>query len=276
MARPEFEVAIEKVLFMTEDDKKFPDIAFMVVQKHPKCPPPIPLMLAPVTEGQLVSVVGYPAYDPGGITSVSAAKKVFGGIWDVKRCSPGEVDQSPEDAWYFFHDCTTMRGNSGSVVLDNETANAVGLHFMGDVGRENYAVRSAEIAKYLKKIKTKVYLRSAPPKDENRSEGSKARSRGCAEELRRPGGVSARLPGQEALRCSSDDRERQERRGDLRAERSAAVGPQLRALQRGHEQEAKDVLLQRVQHRWFALHAGCQTLRLEARLAARDRAADQG
>jgi endonuclease G len=67
-----------------------------------------------------------------------------------------------ENVWYFFHDCTTLGGNSGSVVLDNMTGYAVGLHFMGEVEKENYAVKSTEILKYLNKIKTRVYIKSAP------------------------------------------------------------------------------------------------------------------
>ena len=35
---------------------------------------------------------------------------------------------------YFTHDCTTLGGNSGSVVLDLTTGEAVGLHFAGANG----------------------------------------------------------------------------------------------------------------------------------------------
>lgn len=173
IARPEFEVPIEKVLFMTDDIKTQPDIAFLKIKKHPKLPQPIPVSDTPLKKDQFVSVIGYPAYDPDAIISPSAASNVFNNIYEVKRCSPGEIMEYNKNGWYFFHDCTTLGGNSGSVVLDNQTGYAVGLHFMGEVEKANYAVKSGEIIKYLKKIKTKVYIKSAPVKKKDDEETDK-------------------------------------------------------------------------------------------------------
>jgi len=170
MATPQFEIPIEKVLFIADDVKTQPDIAFLKIGKHSKTPQPIPLSDTTLQKDQYVSVIGYPAYDPDAIISRTAASNVFNDIYGVKRCSPGEIMEYVENAWYFFHDCTTLGGNSGSVVLDNQTGCAVGLHFMGEVKKENYAVKSAEIIKYLRKIKTKVYIRSAPVKKEDDEE----------------------------------------------------------------------------------------------------------
>ncbi len=162
LATPEFEVPVEKVLFMTGGGKSQPDIAFLRMGKHPKTPQPIPISDTPLKKDKFVSVIGYPAYDPNGIISPTAASKVFKDIYEVKRCSPGEVMEYDSGSWYFFHDCTTLGGNSGSVVLDNHTGYAVGLHFMGDLRKENYAVKSGQILKYLGKINTKVYIKSTP------------------------------------------------------------------------------------------------------------------
>ncbi len=162
LATPEFEIPIEKVLFMTDNINTQPDIAFVKIRKHPRLPQPIPISDTPLTKDQFVSVIGYPAYDPDGIISPGAATDVFHDIYGVKRCSPGEIMEYDKNGWYFFHDCTTLGGNSGSVVLDNSTGYAVGLHFMGEVKKENYAVKSTEIIKYLRKIKTSVYIRSVP------------------------------------------------------------------------------------------------------------------
>jgi endonuclease G len=162
VANPEFEIPIEKVLFMTDDNKTQPDIAFIRIKKHPKLPQPIPISDTPLKKDQFVSVIGYPAYDPNGIISPGAATDVFHNIYDVKRCSPGEIMEYGKNYWYFIHDCTTLGGNSGSAVLDNQTGYAVGLHFMGEVEKANYAVKSTEIIKYLKKINTRVYIKSLP------------------------------------------------------------------------------------------------------------------
>jgi endonuclease G len=170
IATPEFEILIEKVLFITDDVKAQPDIAFLKIKKHPKTPQPIPISDTTLKQDQFVSVIGYPAYDPDAIISPGAASDVFHNIYGVKRCSPGEIMEYVKNAWYFFHDCTTLGGNSGSVVLDNQTGCAVGLHFMGEVEKANYAVKSAEIIKYLRKIKTKFYIKSAPVKKKDDEE----------------------------------------------------------------------------------------------------------
>jgi endonuclease G len=159
---PEFEIPIIKVLFMTDDDPKQPDIAFIKIKKHPKLPQPIPISDTPLKKDQNVSVIGYPAYSPGSIISPGTAFEVFKNIYEVKRCSPGEIMEYDNSAWYFFHDCTTLSGSSGSVVLDNKTGYAVGLHYKGEVKKENFAVKSTEILKYLKKVDTKVFIKSTP------------------------------------------------------------------------------------------------------------------
>ena len=41
-----------------------------------------------------------------------------------------------------LHDCTTLGGNSGSVVLDLDSGKALGLHFSGRFLTTNYAVRA--------------------------------------------------------------------------------------------------------------------------------------
>jgi len=168
-ASNQFEIEIEKVLYIAEDKATQPDIAFLKIKKHSQLPPPIPLSDKPLIKNQFISVIGYPAFDPDGIISTGAANKVFGGIYEVKRCSPGEVIEYAKDSWYFFHDCTTLGGNSGSVVLDNASSVAVGLHFMGEVEKENFAVKGSEVLKHLKKVHKKVIISNpnfeAPDKD---------------------------------------------------------------------------------------------------------------
>lgn len=152
VAPSEFEVPIVEVLYMTEDNKTQPDIAFVKIGRHASLPGPIPVSDKDLEKGQSISVIGYPAYDPNGIISSTAARQVFGNIYEVKRCSPGLVDDYSSGRWYFSHDCTTTGGSSGSVVLDNATGVAVGLHFMGEVQEDNYAVKGKEILKHLGKV----------------------------------------------------------------------------------------------------------------------------
>src|SRR5262249_57348585 len=47
------------------------------------------------------------------------------------------------------HDCTTLGGNSGSVVFDLKGGKAVGLHFAGLYQESNFAVRATVLKEYL-------------------------------------------------------------------------------------------------------------------------------
>lgn len=174
IAAPEFEIPLERVLYMTGEGKSQPDIAFIKVKKHSRLPAPVPVSDKPLRRDDFISVIGYPAYDPDAIISPGAASSVFGDIYNVKRCSPGEVMAYEKGSWYFYHDCTTLGGNSGSAVIENSTGNAVGLHFMGEVEKENFAVKAAEIIKQLRKIKGKVFTvpENKEAKSSNKKDGS--------------------------------------------------------------------------------------------------------
>lgn len=154
--RPELEFEIEKVIYLA--GSKEPDIAFLKLVKGHKLPPPIPVSGNRLKPDQFISVVGYPGEDPNGIISRSAARSVFDDIYEVKRCSPGEVLTNIPDGWYFFHDATTLGGNSGSVVIDNASGEAIGLHFMGELEKQNYAVKMSAVLEHAKKAGVKPKL----------------------------------------------------------------------------------------------------------------------
>jgi endonuclease G, mitochondrial len=168
IARAELEIGIEEVMLMTHNKTSEPDIAFVRLKKHNKLPPPIPLTDTQLKKDQAISVIGYPGFDPGGFISTSAANEVFNNIYGVKRWSPGEVTEYEKSGWYFLHDCTTLGGNSGSVIIDTETGFAAGLHFMGEVEEANYAVKASHVVKYLKKINGNFFVGSTKkPKKES-------------------------------------------------------------------------------------------------------------
>src|SRR3954454_7864936 len=140
-----FEVGVRRVLFVEQDSKKRPDVAFMVLEKEDGLPAPIPILEHDLDEGADVAVVGYPAEDPDGIPNASAALRIFHGHFGVKRLAPGKVLVSEGSDFFFSHDATTLGGNSGSVVLDLDTGAAAGLHFQGEVGVANFAVKATAI-----------------------------------------------------------------------------------------------------------------------------------
>lgn len=107
---------------------------------------PIPLGDDP-SRVEYVGVVGYPAKDPR--NPQDAMTRYFGDSFEVKRLAPGKVMNANHAANVFTHDATTLGGNSGSVVFDVATGNAVGLHFAGNAQLQNYAAKAEAIKKVL-------------------------------------------------------------------------------------------------------------------------------
>jgi endonuclease G, mitochondrial len=134
------------VLYIADDDG--PDLAF--VQLKPmmafRLADPIPLSTKELKKGSDVVVIGYPAFDDR--NNVADQQRIFGDVYEVKRLSPGRIRVVGDTG--FEHDCTTLGGSSGSVVLDLDTGEAVGLHFGGEYLNANYAVSAAEIRKHFK------------------------------------------------------------------------------------------------------------------------------
>lgn len=106
-------------------------------------PAAIPLAETDTDNGELVAVVGYPAADPYR-NDPGAMDRYFRGLYDIKRFSPGRITAAGVDE-VLSHDCTTLGGNSGSPVISLERRVAVGLHFAGEYGVANSAVRASTL-----------------------------------------------------------------------------------------------------------------------------------
>lgn len=118
-------------------------------------PSPIPLADDDGAPDQFVAVVGYPAKDAR--NADAPLVRIFGDLYGVKRCAPGQILRHP-DALRFEHDCSTLGGNSGSVVLDLATGTALGLHFGGIYQQANFAVRASVVKQALARARVKVSM----------------------------------------------------------------------------------------------------------------------
>ena len=56
-------------------------------------------------------------------------ERIYGKIYNKKRLAPGGV--TGVEPTRILHNCTTLGGNSGSVVIDLDSGEALGLHFSG-------------------------------------------------------------------------------------------------------------------------------------------------
>jgi endonuclease G len=167
-----------------------PDVAFFeveVVSGDARLASPIGLS-AEVRKTETVATIGYPAYDSR-IPEPDLMERIFGKVYNKKRLAPGGI--TAVDSTRVFHNCTTLGGNSGSVVLDLESGDALGLHYSGSFLATNYAVRSDVVKKLLDGVRSgRSQTRPADP----------VRRRPARSELqmttppRSPGSVTVTIP----------------------------------------------------------------------------------
>jgi len=139
-----------------------PDIAFLRVRNSEGI---APLALSPrrPRRGMPVAAVGYPAEDPQRNDPV-LMDKLFGGVYRVKRISPGYVSDISGSEIEVLTDYTSLGGNSGSPVFDLDSANheVMGLHFKGHFGEANHAVAADIVLATLRSVEGQTVFESAP------------------------------------------------------------------------------------------------------------------
>ncbi|MCE9555705.1 MAG: trypsin-like peptidase domain-containing protein [Planctomycetes bacterium] len=139
---------IKEVLYIEPENGKN-DIAFVRVERRVEgsARPYITIAAADIADDVPVCVIGYPARASSNVIPDQALmKELYRGRYDVKRAAPG-LGMGTSDGTS-EHDCTTLGGNSGSVVL-NLNGEAVGLHFAGLYREANYAVPASILRNYI-------------------------------------------------------------------------------------------------------------------------------
>jgi phosphatidylserine/phosphatidylglycerophosphate/cardiolipin synthase-like enzyme len=110
--------------------------------------PPFEIAPADASEHTLVFTLGYPAKaSQTRIPDQDLMQRLYLGKYDVKRFAPGFI--IPLRLGRTAHDCTTLGGNSGSVVADMKTGKVLGLHFSGIYKEANLAVPASELRRYV-------------------------------------------------------------------------------------------------------------------------------
>jgi hypothetical protein len=140
--------AVTEVLYIERDDG--PDVAFLRVARRTDgtTRDRITVAKSDVGDNVPVFVVGYPARAPKSVIPDQALmRQLYRDRYDVKRAAPGFTMAAAGGATR--HDCTTLGGNSGSVVLGLNSGEAVGLHFAGLYQETNYAVRASVLSDYV-------------------------------------------------------------------------------------------------------------------------------
>jgi phosphatidylserine/phosphatidylglycerophosphate/cardiolipin synthase-like enzyme len=155
--------AVREVLYI--EPESGPDIAFMRVDRRTDGTKLDHIAIAKTDIGDDVPVfvVGYPARaSKRVIPDQELMKELYRDRYDVKRAAPG-FSMGPEGR-ATRHDCTTLGGNSGSVVLHLKTGQSVGLHFAGLYQEANYAVPASVLAEYVNKKRWKHVVIETHPR----------------------------------------------------------------------------------------------------------------
>ena len=119
------------------------DMALLRV-RLPQPRKPLVLDGDPAQRASPVATVGYPFKDP---TSPLFVEAIFNGRYGVKRAAIGDVLDVGERR--FFHDCSTLGGNSGSPVFSLDSGGVAGIHCSGVFNYRNEAIPAAEIAEFV-------------------------------------------------------------------------------------------------------------------------------
>lgn len=118
-------------------DTTAPDVALLRIT-GPNLPAVLPLAPTEAAVGDLVALIGYPAYDDR--NDEQAMAQYFRDLYNVKRFAPGKVMQALSAGVVLRHDCTSLGGNSGSPLIRLSDGAVVGLHYSGVYGVANSAV----------------------------------------------------------------------------------------------------------------------------------------
>jgi V8-like Glu-specific endopeptidase len=141
---------VEEITWIEPDDSV--DVALLLIrdvgEEGEKPPTAVSLMteeeIKQLPVGTWIAVIGYPGYDSR--YDARDQQRIFDGIYNVKRLSPGQVTSFVDDQ-LLYHDATTLGGSSGSVVVDLASGKALGLHFNGLAGQHNTAVLAPYVAR---------------------------------------------------------------------------------------------------------------------------------
>jgi hypothetical protein len=106
-----------------------------------------------------VYLIGFPRSD--GTALPSELAEVFGPNLGVKRLQPGHITDAPTAGREFQHDASTLKGNSGSCVVDLQTHRVIGVHVQGSRERQGEQAFNRAIAFWLLSEEDKAPLRRA-------------------------------------------------------------------------------------------------------------------
>lgn len=155
-------VAVTGIAYLADDLAA--DMAVLRVGSSPFDVTPLQLADREALRGELIAIIGYPAFDSRNDAGDQA--RYFRDLYNVKRMAPGKVKQGLSGQAKLTHDCTSLGGNSGSPLIHVDSGRVVGLHFSGIYGVENTAVGVTTIKQVLAGGRTAVVVAGIEGREE--------------------------------------------------------------------------------------------------------------
>lgn len=122
------------------------DLALLRLKGNPAAADQFPeINASPINENADVVAIGYPLEDK--VRNPLFTRTMFGTTYGVLRAAPGQCTGAFSDG--FYHDCTTLGGNSGSPIVSLRTGKIVGLHASGGFFWKNEAVAGPAVAAFV-------------------------------------------------------------------------------------------------------------------------------
>lgn len=159
-------VRVTGVVYLADDFS--PDVALLKIEGD-NLPSAFELAEEEAQFGDLVGLIGYPAFDPR--NDAGDQERYFRDLYGVKRYAPGRIMQSLAPGQLLKHDCTSLGGNSGSPLIRLSDGKVVGLHFSGVYGVANSAVGVSTLRRLLDG-EDPVLVPGAPGPQESASDGT--------------------------------------------------------------------------------------------------------
>lgn len=158
-SKAEDEIDVRDIIFINNDSG--PDVAFLRLA-NPANRRPVKLATQIPAQEVVTATIGYPAKDSR-VPDQALMNSIFGGVYDKKRLAPGFIIGRQPGT--ISHDCTTLGGNSGSLLVDLQNGEAIGLHFSGQFLKANFAVPAPSVTQLLREARNRPpVILTTPPK----------------------------------------------------------------------------------------------------------------
>lgn len=134
-----------------------PDVAFLEIETHSgdaRLATPIELATT-IVPNLAVATIGYLTFDSRSKDSQWMGQ-IYGNLHDKKTLAPGFLTRLED--MQLCHDCIVPGSNSGALVVDLDSGQAVGLHASGGFLMPSYAVRSDIIQRMLADVRARTQV----------------------------------------------------------------------------------------------------------------------